>query len=164
MSELKLGKLPDRTPVKITITVSPNLSQALRDYAAIYRTTYGEAESVADEGQPRRARAPHEVEHGDHVVDALEWAEVGAVDQQRHAGRIPRRRGEALGIDEVGDDLDGPRRAEVLAGPGQGSATNENRSLFRRRNCGLHSGWTRFPERIHRAKVRPCGAGLRQVG
>ncbi len=41
MSELKLGNLPDRTPVKITITVSPDLSQALRDYAAIYRTTYG---------------------------------------------------------------------------------------------------------------------------
>ena len=48
MSELKLGKLPDRTPVKITITVSPALNQALREYAAIYRTTYGEAESVAD--------------------------------------------------------------------------------------------------------------------
>lgn len=48
MSELKLGKLPDRTPVKITITVSPDLNQALRDYAAIYRTTYGETESVAD--------------------------------------------------------------------------------------------------------------------
>ncbi len=48
MSELKLGKLPDRTPVKITITVSPDLNQALREYAAIYRTTYGEAESVAD--------------------------------------------------------------------------------------------------------------------
>ncbi len=48
MSELKLGKLPDRTPVKITITVSPDLNQALRDYAAIYRTTYGEAESVAN--------------------------------------------------------------------------------------------------------------------
>ncbi len=48
MSELKLGKLPDRTPVKITIAVSPDLNQALRDYAAIYRTTYGEAESVAD--------------------------------------------------------------------------------------------------------------------
>ena len=48
MSELKLGKLPDRTRVKITITVSPDLNQALRDYAAIYRTTYGEAESVAD--------------------------------------------------------------------------------------------------------------------
>jgi|SRR5882724_4000552 len=48
MSELKLGKLPDRTPVKITITVSPDLDQALRDYAAIYRATYGETESVAD--------------------------------------------------------------------------------------------------------------------
>jgi len=48
MSELKLGKLPDRTPVKITITVSPDLNQALREYAAIYRTAYGEAESVSD--------------------------------------------------------------------------------------------------------------------
>lgn len=48
MSELKLGKLPDRTPVKITITLGPDLNQALRDYAAIYRATYGEAESVAD--------------------------------------------------------------------------------------------------------------------
>lgn len=48
MSGLKLGKLPDRTPVKVTIMVSPDLNQALRDYAAIYRATYGEAESVAD--------------------------------------------------------------------------------------------------------------------
>jgi hypothetical protein len=48
MSELKVGKLPDRTPVKITITVSPELNQALRQYAEIYRFTYGEAESVAE--------------------------------------------------------------------------------------------------------------------
>ncbi len=48
MSGLKLGKLPNRTPVKIAITVSPDLDQALRDYAAIYRATYEEAESVAD--------------------------------------------------------------------------------------------------------------------
>ena len=48
MSGLKLGKLPDRTPVKITITLGPDLNQALRDYAAIYRATYGEAESIAD--------------------------------------------------------------------------------------------------------------------
>ena len=48
MSELKLGKLPDRTPVKITITLGPDLNSALRDYAAIYRAAYGEAESVAD--------------------------------------------------------------------------------------------------------------------
>jgi hypothetical protein len=45
---LKLGKLPDRTPTKITIALTPELNGALRDYAAIYRDTYGEAESVAD--------------------------------------------------------------------------------------------------------------------
>jgi hypothetical protein len=48
MPELKLGKLPDRTPVKITITVSPELGQALRRYAEIYRATYDEAESIAE--------------------------------------------------------------------------------------------------------------------
>ena len=45
---LKLAKLPDRTPAKITITVSSDLNQALHRYAALYRATYGEAESVAD--------------------------------------------------------------------------------------------------------------------
>jgi hypothetical protein len=48
MAELKLGKLPDRTPVKLTIAVSPDLNQDLADYAAAYRETYGEAESVAE--------------------------------------------------------------------------------------------------------------------
>ncbi|MET3591824.1 hypothetical protein ABID26_001208 [Mesorhizobium shonense] len=48
MANLKLGKLPDRTPSKITITVSADLSQALNDYAALYRQTYGESETVAE--------------------------------------------------------------------------------------------------------------------
>ncbi len=48
MANLKLGKLPDRTPAKITITVNADLNQALRDYATLYRATYGEAESVAE--------------------------------------------------------------------------------------------------------------------
>lgn len=48
MANLKLGKLPDRTPAKITITVGADLNQALRDYAILYRATYGEAESVAE--------------------------------------------------------------------------------------------------------------------
>jgi hypothetical protein len=48
MPELKLQKLPDRTPVKLTISVSPDLNQALSDYAAAYRETYGQSESVAD--------------------------------------------------------------------------------------------------------------------
>jgi hypothetical protein len=47
MPELKLAKLPDRKPVKITITVSPELNLALRQYAGIYRATYGDAETVA---------------------------------------------------------------------------------------------------------------------
>jgi hypothetical protein len=47
MPELKLAKLPDRTPVKITITVSPELYQALQQYAGLYRATYGAAEPVA---------------------------------------------------------------------------------------------------------------------
>ncbi|TGT57737.1 DUF2274 domain-containing protein [Mesorhizobium sp. M00.F.Ca.ET.170.01.1.1] len=48
MANLKLGKLPDRTPSKITITVSADLSRALQDYAALYRETYGDAETVAE--------------------------------------------------------------------------------------------------------------------
>ena len=48
MPELKLAKLPDRVPVKLTVTVQPDLAQALREYAAVYRAIYGEAESVED--------------------------------------------------------------------------------------------------------------------
>lgn len=48
MANLKLGKLPDRTPSKITITVTAELSQALKDYAAVYRQAYGESESVPE--------------------------------------------------------------------------------------------------------------------
>ena len=48
MANLKLAKLPDRTPAKITVTVGAELNQVLRDYATLYRATYGEAESVAE--------------------------------------------------------------------------------------------------------------------
>ena len=48
MADIRLAKLPDRTPVKMTIHVSPDLSQALADYADIYRQTYGEAEPVQE--------------------------------------------------------------------------------------------------------------------
>ena len=48
MAGLRLAKLPDRTPVKLTISVSPELNQALVDYAAAYEAAYGQAESVAD--------------------------------------------------------------------------------------------------------------------
>lgn len=48
MPELKLAKLPDRTPVKITITVSPDLNKALHAYAELYGECYGEAEPVPE--------------------------------------------------------------------------------------------------------------------
>lgn len=45
---LKLAKLPERTPVKLTISMPPDLKQALSDYAEIYREQYGQSEAVAD--------------------------------------------------------------------------------------------------------------------
>ncbi|MCW3835062.1 DUF2274 domain-containing protein [Sphingomonas canadensis] len=48
MPELKLAKLPDRTPVKLAIIVTPDLHQMLQDYAALYAETYGREEPVAE--------------------------------------------------------------------------------------------------------------------
>ncbi|WP_313804035.1 DUF2274 domain-containing protein [Sphingobium sp.] len=48
MAELKLPQLPDRTPIKLSISVMPDLHQALTDYAALYTTTYGRDEPVAE--------------------------------------------------------------------------------------------------------------------
>lgn len=48
MAELKLPMLPERVPVKITIAVLPDLNQALADYAALYASTYGREEPVAE--------------------------------------------------------------------------------------------------------------------
>lgn len=46
MADLKLQKLPDQTPVRLTISVPPELSRALDEYAAVYADTYGEREQV----------------------------------------------------------------------------------------------------------------------
>lgn len=45
---LRLAKLPDRTPVKVTITVNPELNHMLQDYAAFYAKSYGNEETVAE--------------------------------------------------------------------------------------------------------------------
>ncbi len=45
---LKLARLPDRTPVKVGITVTPDLAHALADYAALYNRTYADKAEVAD--------------------------------------------------------------------------------------------------------------------
>lgn len=41
MPDLKLAKLSDRTPVKVTITIAPDLHRALADYAEMYAAQYG---------------------------------------------------------------------------------------------------------------------------
>lgn len=48
MAALKLGKLPDRTPVKLTVAISPDLKRALDDYAKIYCDVYGVDEPVSE--------------------------------------------------------------------------------------------------------------------
>ena len=48
MTELKLKKLPDRTPVKLNVSVSSRLHSDLQEYAAAYERTYGQAECVGD--------------------------------------------------------------------------------------------------------------------
>jgi hypothetical protein len=48
MADLKLGKLPDRTPVKLSIIITPDLAADLGAYAAAYREAYGKEEAVTE--------------------------------------------------------------------------------------------------------------------
>jgi hypothetical protein len=48
MAEIKLPQLPDRTPVKLSISIMPDLHQALADYAALYAKTYGRDEPISE--------------------------------------------------------------------------------------------------------------------
>lgn len=48
MGQLRLGRLPDRTPVKLTINLSPELHRRLGDYAAAYEQAYGDAEPLTE--------------------------------------------------------------------------------------------------------------------
>lgn len=48
MAGIKLPKLPDRTPVKLAITVMPDLHRRLQAYAAAYAEAYGQQEPLVD--------------------------------------------------------------------------------------------------------------------
>jgi hypothetical protein len=48
MNSIKLQRVPDRTPVKMSIAVSPELAERLEAYAGAYEAAYGRRESVAD--------------------------------------------------------------------------------------------------------------------
>ena len=45
---IKLAKLPDRTPAKLSVQLPPELYDSLVAYAAAYRDAYGREEAVAD--------------------------------------------------------------------------------------------------------------------
>lgn len=45
---MKLQKLPDRTPVKLSVVISPQLAVRLREYSEFYAETYGVREEPAD--------------------------------------------------------------------------------------------------------------------
>ncbi|QNA83808.1 DUF2274 domain-containing protein [Sphingomonas sp. So64.6b] len=48
MADLRLPRLPDRTPVKVSIQVTPQLFADLTRYAGLYQETYGREEAVGD--------------------------------------------------------------------------------------------------------------------
>lgn len=51
MPDLKLPQLPDRNPVKLSISVMPDLHEALIAYAAAYAQAYGREEPITLSGQ-----------------------------------------------------------------------------------------------------------------
>lgn len=48
MADCKLPQLPDRAPVKLSVTILPDQHQRLSAYADFYREAYGRAEALVD--------------------------------------------------------------------------------------------------------------------
>ncbi|API59649.1 transposase [Tardibacter chloracetimidivorans] len=48
MADIKLPRLPDRTPVKLTILLSPQLHADLGRYSEAYEAAYGKQEGIAE--------------------------------------------------------------------------------------------------------------------
>lgn len=48
MAGIRLAKLPERTPVRLTIAIPPDLDAALRAYADAYAAEHGVREPLAE--------------------------------------------------------------------------------------------------------------------
>jgi hypothetical protein len=48
LTDLQLAKLPDRTPITVTLSITPALNSALAAYQARYREAYGVEAPVTD--------------------------------------------------------------------------------------------------------------------
>ncbi|WP_029013312.1 DUF2274 domain-containing protein [Niveispirillum irakense] len=94
---LKLSKLPDRTPMKLTVTLSPDQHQRLLSYAALYQVTYGTAEPVAD-------LIPYMLDaflDSDRAYAKARKEELPAIEE--HARQQGRRRADAEATHSTGD-------------------------------------------------------------
>jgi len=45
---LKLGPIPDRTPVKLSLSLAPDVHAALIDYAAVHAREYGKESHLSE--------------------------------------------------------------------------------------------------------------------
>lgn len=43
---IKIARLPDRKPVKLTISILPDLYDQIQDYGRVYEAEYGETETA----------------------------------------------------------------------------------------------------------------------
>ena len=48
MSAIRLPRLPERTPIKVTISIMPEVHQLLSEYGVFYAEIYGKEEALAD--------------------------------------------------------------------------------------------------------------------
>ncbi len=48
MSDLKLAKLSDRSPLKLSLSISSDLKHDLQDYSRLYAITYGRTEQITE--------------------------------------------------------------------------------------------------------------------
>lgn len=48
MADLKLPQLPDRTPIKLSVTLRPELAKVLEDYRTIYNARHGADEPLSE--------------------------------------------------------------------------------------------------------------------
>lgn len=97
MVDLKLARIPDRTPVKLTITVLPDLHQALQDYARIYAETYGRDEPVSELVPAILSASSIAIAPLQRRASALEHAARDGTRSQRRPQRCADRSGACRG-------------------------------------------------------------------
>jgi hypothetical protein len=48
MADIRLARLPERTPIKLQIQLTPQLHADLQRYAHLYKEAYGQEEALGD--------------------------------------------------------------------------------------------------------------------